>query len=224
MAPPRRGRTGLEKSAERQRLRRADVCGRGGLFHVHQCEQALTAAGFRSRRGKRGDEKMTNRPWQTIALLFGVLGISPAAADWTDARCDIYPKGSDHTDKMIPCVFSQRQGFVTIRRDDGVIHDLEPIGDVPGNFRDQDGRPVYRQSGLGSADLIFRFEDESVSAQRSMSRRQGGRVSGRCRRAARQAQRAKRAISCVRRRVPTRRMLWPSRQRCPTWSSTSRRR
>ena len=83
-------------------------------------------------------------------------------ADSTDARCGIYLKGSDHTDKMIPCVFSQRQGFVTIRRDDGVVHDLEPTGDAPGNFRDQDGRPVYRQSGLGSEGLIFRFEDESV--------------------------------------------------------------
>ena len=63
---------------------------------------------------------------------------------------------------MIPCVFSQRQGYVTITRDDGVIHDLSPVGDVPGNFKDQDGRPVYRQSGLGDQGLIFRFEDESV--------------------------------------------------------------
>jgi len=105
---------------------------------------------------------MTLSQWQTIVPLVGALCISPAAADSTDARCDIYPKGSDHTDKMIPCVFSQRQGFVTIRRDDGVTHDLEPVGDAPGNFRDQDGRPVYRQSGLGSEGLIFRFEDESV--------------------------------------------------------------
>jgi hypothetical protein len=94
--------------------------------------------------------------------LIGALCISPAAADSTDARCDIYPKGSDHTDKMIRCVFSQRQGFVTIGRDDGVTHDLELVGDAPGNFRDQHGRPVYRQSGLGSEGLIFRFEDESV--------------------------------------------------------------
>ena len=36
------------------------------------------------------------------------------------------------------------------------------MGDASGNFRDQDGRPVYRQSGLGDQGLIFRFEDESI--------------------------------------------------------------
>jgi len=85
-----------------------------------------------------------------------------ATADWTDARCDIYPAGSDHVSKMIPCTFGQRQGFVTITRDDGVSHDLSPVGDSPGNYRDGDGRTVYRQSGLGDQGEIFRFPDESV--------------------------------------------------------------
>jgi len=79
-----------------------------------------------------------------------------------DARCDIYPAGSDQLDKMIPCVFSQSQGFITLTRDDGVTHELAPVGDTPGNFNDQDGRAVYRQSGLGDQGLIFRFPDESV--------------------------------------------------------------
>jgi hypothetical protein len=79
---------------------------------------------------------------------------SQAAADTTDARCDIYPAGADHTDKMIPCTFSQRQGYVTISRGDGVMHELSPVGDTPGNFEDQDGRTVYRQSGLGAQGLI----------------------------------------------------------------------
>lgn len=105
---------------------------------------------------------MISRHWQTIAPLLGALWMAPSLADWTDARCDIYLKGSDHTDKTIPCVFSQRQGAVTITRDDGVTYELSPIGDAPGNFRDQNGRPVYRQSGLGDQGLIFRFETESV--------------------------------------------------------------
>jgi hypothetical protein len=87
---------------------------------------------------------------------------SPAIADWTEARCDIYPRGSDHASKMIPCTFGQRQGYVTITRSDGVAHDLSPVGDSPGNYRDQNGRPAYRQSGLGDQGLIFRLEDESV--------------------------------------------------------------
>ena len=97
-----------------------------------------------------------------VVILLAMAWTPMAAADWTKARCDIYPRGEDHTEKMIPCVFSQRQGYVTITRDDGVIHDLSPVADVPGNFKDQDGRPVYRQSGLGDQGLIFRFEDESV--------------------------------------------------------------
>jgi hypothetical protein len=86
----------------------------------------------------------------------------PCAADSAEARCDIYPKGSDKVEKMIPCTFGQRQGYITITRNDGVTHDLTPVGDKPGNFRDQDGRPVYRQSGLGSEGLIFRFPDISI--------------------------------------------------------------
>lgn len=87
---------------------------------------------------------------------------SAVTADSTRARCDVYPAGSDHAEKMIGCRFSQRQGFVTITRDDGVTHDLSPVGDAPGNFRDQAGNVVYRQSGLGDQGLIFRLPDESI--------------------------------------------------------------
>jgi len=85
-----------------------------------------------------------------------------ALADSTDAVCEIYPRGEDHTKVLIPCGFSQRQGYITITRSDGVTHDLSPVGDAPGNFVDQQGRSVLRQSGLGDQGLIFRFPDESV--------------------------------------------------------------
>lgn len=102
---------------------------------------------------------------KTRAMVMAVAAavwVGSSAADWTPARCDIYPRGSDHASKMIHCTFAQRQGYVTITREDGVTHDLSPLGDVPGNFRDQHGRAVYRQSGLGDQGLIFRFPDESV--------------------------------------------------------------
>ena len=85
-----------------------------------------------------------------------------ASADSTDAACEIYPRGQDHSDVLIPCNFSQRQGYITINRSDGVTHDLSPIGDGPGNFEDQLGHSVFRQSGLGDQGQIFRFPDESV--------------------------------------------------------------
>lgn len=98
-----------------------------------------------------------------LALLLAGLPVA-ASADSAEARCDIYPAGEDHTDVVIPCVFSQRQGYVTIRRSDGVVHELSPIDQEsgPGNFLDQDGNRVYRQAGLGDQGLIFRFPEESV--------------------------------------------------------------
>lgn len=98
-----------------------------------------------------------------IAALATWLWATHAAADSTAARCDIYPKGEDHASAMLACTFGQRQGFILITRADGVTHDLSPVGDAPGNFRDQDGRAVYRQDGgLGDQGVVFRLPDESV--------------------------------------------------------------
>jgi hypothetical protein len=96
----------------------------------------------------------------TAALL--LLAGQDCRADSTRARCDVYPAGQDHTDTVLACTFSQRQGYITIAREDGVIHELSPTGEAPGNFTDADGRAVYRQAGLGDQGLIFRFPDESV--------------------------------------------------------------
>lgn len=97
----------------------------------------------------------------TSVLLASGWAVS-VSADWTDAACEIYAKGSDHTDVLIPCTFGQRQGYITITRSDDVTHELSPVDDSPGNFVDQDGHSVYRQSGLGDQGLIFRFPEESV--------------------------------------------------------------
>ena len=98
-----------------------------------------------------------------LVLVVTVTFSSSAGADLTEARCDIYPKGSDHTDVMIPCTFAQRQGNVTITRSDGISHDLVQLEGQPGQYRDQHGRTVTRDDdGLDRAGLIFRFPDESV--------------------------------------------------------------
>ena len=100
--------------------------------------------------------------WSFTLVASAVLFPQSLTADWTDARCDIYPRGEDRASKMIPCTFGQRQGYITITRDDGVTHELSPVGDKPGNYRDQDDRAVYRESGLGDQGQIFRLQDESV--------------------------------------------------------------
>ncbi len=97
-------------------------------------------------------------PW----LLLGAVLAMPAGADTVDARCDVYPRGEDKAIAVLPCTFSQRQGYIRIYRSDGVSHQLSPTGEAVGNFVDDDGRAVYRQSGLGPAGLIFRMTDISI--------------------------------------------------------------
>ena len=100
--------------------------------------------------------------WTVMTAAVVFTWANSSFADWTEARCDIYPEGEDHISKMIPCTFAQRQGNVTITREDGVTHELSVAGDAPGNFVDQHGNPAYRQRGLGDQGLIFRLSDESV--------------------------------------------------------------
>lgn len=107
-------------------------------------------------------DTMETRILAALVLLASMGWAAPSGADQTQARCEIYEKGSDKMASMTACTFGQRRGYVTITRDDGVIHDLSPVGDTPGNFLDQDGRNVYRQSGLGTAGQIFRFPDMSL--------------------------------------------------------------
>jgi len=102
------------------------------------------------------------RPFPIILLLFLAFNLSVVQADSIQARCDIYPIGEDHTDVSIPCEFTQRQGYILINRSDKVFHDLSPQDDVVGNFKDQYGDYVYRQSGLGKDGVIFRFKNESI--------------------------------------------------------------
>ena len=60
-----------------------------------------------ARKQEFGADMMSLRHFSTIAVAALALRTNQSPADSTDARCDIYLKGSDHTDKMIPCVFSR---------------------------------------------------------------------------------------------------------------------
>lgn len=90
-------------------------------------------------------------------------GISIAVkADTVTARCDVYPKGNDRAKSSGSCTFSQRQGVVGIQLQNGKRYDLVPAGNTPGNYRDQNGRAAYRQSGLGDKGQIYRLATESI--------------------------------------------------------------
>jgi hypothetical protein len=112
----------------------------------------------------RQDRRPALAPGIALAAWFAMLlsATGPARGDATDAACVIYPAGSDQAQAMIACRFYQAQGHVVITRSDGVEHDLTPNETKPGNFTDQQGKTVYRQSGLGDQGLIFRLPEESV--------------------------------------------------------------
>ena len=96
-----------------------------------------------------------------VFLLPLALAAQPVRADSVEARCDIYRKGSDRASAVLPCTFSQRQGFISIQRADGVRHELRPQRGR-GNYLDARGKRVQRVSGLGKRGQIFRFSRESV--------------------------------------------------------------
>jgi Periplasmic lysozyme inhibitor of I-type lysozyme len=97
-----------------------------------------------------------------LAALLALLASAHANADTVNARCDIYPKGQNRASAVMPCTFSQRQGYVAIDRADGVRHELSPKGDQPGAYVDERGRPAYRNKGLGSRGQIYRLADQSI--------------------------------------------------------------
>lgn len=98
----------------------------------------------------------------TLSTIASV-GISVAArADTVTARCDVYPKGEDRAKSSGPCTFSQRQGVVGIQLQNGKRYDLVPVGNNPGNYRDQNGKAAYRQAGLGDKGQIYRLTNESI--------------------------------------------------------------
>ncbi len=98
-----------------------------------------------------------------VVVAIASVGLTVAVrADTVNARCDVYPKGEDRASSSALCTFSQRQGVVGIQLKNGKRYDLRPVGNNPDNYRDQNGRAAYRQSGLGDKGQIYRLATESI--------------------------------------------------------------
>lgn len=98
-----------------------------------------------------------------LGISVASLGFAVAAnADTVDARCDVFPKGDDKATFSGLCSFSQRQGYITIDLKNGTTYELSPSGDKPGNYVDKDGKPAYRESGLGKRGQIYRLSKQSL--------------------------------------------------------------
>jgi len=98
------------------------------------------------------------------ALLLACFWLAGAgkAAEIPDATCDVSTDGPDATVTSVACAIRQDMGFVTIRREDGVVHDLRPAGDKPGLYMDQYGGSAYGRPLPEGNGFLFRFTDESV--------------------------------------------------------------
>lgn len=102
-------------------------------------------------------------PHLAVAVAIACLGFTvPVKADTVNARCEVFPKGEERATSSGSCTFSQRQGAVGIQLENGLRYDLTPVGSQPGNYRDRNGRPAYRQAGLGERGQIYRLATESV--------------------------------------------------------------
>lgn len=93
-------------------------------------------------------------------LWLGLVGV-PTWADTAEARCEFLPKAKAQAKLDLPCQFSQRQGYISVSRADGVRHAFSPQ-DAPGRFQDEAGRPVLRKSGLGARGQQFQLPDGTL--------------------------------------------------------------
>lgn len=94
------------------------------------------------------------------AIAIATLAAGAALADTARARCDYYPRGEDRASASMNCTFSQRQGFVTIRRQDGVTHEFQPNPNGAGHL-DANGGRVSIESDDPSY-TIYRTPRESI--------------------------------------------------------------
>lgn len=97
-----------------------------------------------------------------LFIFFSLIHTSSAFADKKNVRCDVYPKGSDHSDVSIPCTYMEYDDSVTINRSDNVVHYLTQQKGAADTFKDQNFNLVHRQNDLGKEGVIFRFKKESI--------------------------------------------------------------
>ena len=86
-----------------------------------------------------------------------VFWITPVNADSMRAECGFSDTADQRPETSSSCMFSQRQGYIHIAIDGGDTYSFSPTGDLPGNYRDDDGRAIYRQRGLGDEGQLFKL-------------------------------------------------------------------
>ena len=94
-----------------------------------------------------------------LSAVIGLLAAPVTQADSMRSECGFSDAKTQRPDTTSSCLFSQRQGYISIRIDGGSEFELSPQGDTPGNYLDQQGEAVYRLSGLGEEGQLFKLAD-----------------------------------------------------------------
>lgn len=94
-----------------------------------------------------------------LALL---LSAQACLADSMPSRCGYSASVEETPARYEPCVFSQRQGHISITVGEAPAHQFSPDGDTPGLFRDAGGNRVYRKKGLGKRGQLFQLPDRAL--------------------------------------------------------------
>lgn len=102
-------------------------------------------------------------PTFTIAALLALTitaaltALPEARADSLGSRCGYSQGAETATVNYQPCVFSQRQGYITISMNGEAQHQFSPDGDLPGTYLNQAGERVYRKKGPGESGQLFQL-------------------------------------------------------------------
>lgn len=86
--------------------------------------------------------------------------VAGAHGDSMRSRCGYSADVEAAPETYQSCVFSQRQGYITIYIGDTAVHDFSPEGSAPGTFSDQHGQRVYRKKGLAERGQLFMLPEK----------------------------------------------------------------
>ncbi len=86
---------------------------------------------------------------------------TPVYADDVKAECVVHERGEKKKGQSGPCLYSQRQGFIDIRLNNGKEYSLSPKEGKPGVYNDQEGRRVERTES-GSAEHKYQWEHRNI--------------------------------------------------------------
>ncbi|MEJ2402229.1 MAG: hypothetical protein P8Y52_12685 [Xanthomonadales bacterium] len=87
---------------------------------------------------------------------------APLYADDAKADCDVREHGEKKKGQSGPCLFSQRQGFIDIRLNNGKEYNLIPQDGKPDVYKDQEGRRVKRTEASGNMHK-YQWEHRNIT-------------------------------------------------------------